>query len=98
MRGHNRPVFRILMVLALGAAMGGLAGQSARSQRPRPARAEGPAPIVLATVIESAVPESCLLAPREEDDSAESSGKVQANPDRQPASGERAKKKVIACG
>ncbi len=98
MRGHNRQVFRIFLVLALGAGMVGLAGQSTRSERPKPARAEGPAPIILATVMESAVPDHCLLAPRDEDDSAASSGKAQANADRKPASHERAKKKVIACG
>ncbi len=98
MRGHERQIFRIFLVLALGAGMAGLAGQSARSERPKAARLERPAPIILATVMESSVPEQCLLARRDEDDSANTSGKAQAKADRNSASGERAKKTVIACG
>ncbi len=99
MRGHNRQIFRIFAVLALGVGMVGLAGQSARSERPKPARAERPAPIILVTVMENAVPDYCLLAPRDEDDSAAAIGKAQANADpSSAANGQRAKKKVIACG
>jgi hypothetical protein len=98
MRGNNWRNFRIFLVLALGAGMTGLATQSARSEKPRAARVERPAPIILATVMEHVVPEQCLLAPRDEDDSAKDTGKAQAKSDRNTANGGRAKKKVIACG
>ena len=98
MRGNDRQIFRIFLVLALGAGMTGLATPSAHSEKPKTARVERPEPIILATVMEHVVPDQCLLVPRDEDDSAKTAGKAQGKSDRNSANGERAKRKVIACG
>ena len=89
-------MFRFFLVLALGA---GLAGQAARPQKPG-LRAEKarPEPIILATVIESTIPEQCLLVPREEDDSAAEARKSETRTADLRDKDGRAKKKVIACG
>ena len=99
MRQRNRQIFRFFLVLALGASLAGLAGQSARSEKPG-MRAEQarPAPIILATVMESAVPDECLLARRDEEDSASPTGKAATKAAELRDSGARAKRKVIACG
>jgi hypothetical protein len=100
MRQRNRQILRFFLVLALGAGLAGVAGQSARSEKPS-LRAEKarPQPIILATVLESAIPDECLLVPRgEEDNSATSTGKSGAKAADPRDNGARAKKKVIACG
>jgi hypothetical protein len=92
----NRQIFRFVLVLALGA---GLAGQAARPDKPG-LRAEKtrPEPIILATVIESSVPEQCLLNPRDEDESAADARKSGVKvADLRDKDG-RARRKVIACG
>ena len=88
MRGRNALFVRMIFVVTLGVGLGALAGAAARPDRPKTARLEKPSPIILATVMESYVPDHCLLPPREEDDHAIKGDKAQ----------QRAKKKVIACG
>ena len=59
MRQWNRQIFRFFLVLALGAGIGGLAGQAARPEKPK-MRAELPAPVIMATVMEITAPDHCL--------------------------------------
>jgi hypothetical protein len=92
----NRQIFRLVLVLALGA---GLAVQAARPEKPG-LRAEKtrPEPIILATVIESSIPDQCLLNPRDDEDSVADARKSGAKvADLRDRDG-RGKKKVIACG
>jgi hypothetical protein len=99
MRQRNRQILRFFLVLALGASLAGIAGQSARSEKPvMRAEKTRPQPIILATVMESAIPDECLLAPHDDEDSAPPAGKSRAKTADSHDSGARAKKKVIACG
>jgi hypothetical protein len=93
MRGRNGQFVRMIFVLMLGVGLGALAGAAARPDRHREARLDKPSPIILATVLESSVPDHCLLSPREEDDHTISGDKAQ-----EQAKGARARKKIIACG
>ena len=98
MREWNQQIFRFFLVLALGAGLAGMAGQ-ARPEKPG-VRAEKarPEPIILATVMESAVPAQCLLTPRDEDESDPVAGKSGAKAADLRDKDGRAKRKVIACG
>ncbi len=93
MRGRGAQFVRMFLVVALGAGLGALAAMAARPEKPRAAQIEKPAPIILATVMESTLPDHCLLPLREPDEKAASGEKTR---DRDNA--QRSKKKVIACG
>jgi hypothetical protein len=85
----NGPLFRMVLVLALGA---GLAALAVRPAKKIPASADLPMPRVLSIAADSQFPEFCLTPPRED--------KEPATSDKQPDDqGEpRVKKKIIACG
>jgi hypothetical protein len=72
MQEQNRRVFRFLVVLGLGASLAIMAGQAVHPEKPgmRGKKKLPPEPIIWVTVIESTVPEQCLLAPRDSGRSA----------------------------
>ena len=71
MRERNRQIFRFVLVLGLGASLAGMAGQAAHPEKPViRAKKLRPEPIIPATVIESTIPDECLLAPRDSGGSA----------------------------
>lgn len=99
----NGPVFRMLLVGAIGAGLAVLAVRSAKpgateasigQDRPLPVVSSPVvmSPVVMAISMDSPLPEHCLVPPREDKDQQPA---AQKTGDR---SGQRARKKIIACG
>jgi len=94
MRGTDRLLYRLVLVLALGA---GLAALAMQPEKPKVAVRDQPAPIILAVAQESASPaadtgarvDRCSLNPRDYADD---------RPIGETASNDVKKKKVIVCG
>ncbi len=90
MRRWRDELFRILVVVALGAGLGALASGP---ERPKIMAQPRPAPIILATAMDADPPPQCLLLRRDKGDErpiGEKTGEGKA--------GHRNQKKVIACG
>jgi hypothetical protein len=90
MSRKNGPLFRMLLVLAIGA---GLAALAVGPVKPKIiGQIDRASPIVMAVAMDSQPPEHCLLPPKEDKEQASAVGQ----------SGDQAKappkKKIIACG
>ncbi len=90
MSRRYEPIFRLLLVLAIGAGLSALAFRPAKPTII--GHIDRPKPIIMAIATDAQLPEHCLVPPHEDKDQA------LADQQSRDKSGGHVKKKIIACG